>query len=69
MFGISTTNNAGISKIYAEKQVALHCLTFTQHFFLGGGDESYLCSDDVVEQNSQIWVPIDKRLPCCEKRS
>ena len=30
IFGISTSNNAGISKIYAEKQVALHSLTFTE---------------------------------------
>ena len=29
MFGISTSNNAGIWKIYAEKQVALHSLTLT----------------------------------------
>ena len=30
IFGISISNNAEISKIYAEKQVALHSLTFTQ---------------------------------------
>ena len=29
LFGISTSNNAGISKIYTEKQVVLHSLTFT----------------------------------------
>ena len=29
-FGISTSNNDGISKIYAEKQVALHSSTFTK---------------------------------------
>ena len=29
IFGISTSNNGGISKIYAERQVALHSLTFT----------------------------------------
>ena len=29
IFGISASNNVGISKIYAEKQVALHSLTFT----------------------------------------
>ena len=30
IFGVSTSNNAGISKFYAEKQAALHSLTFTQ---------------------------------------
>ena len=30
IFGISTSNNVGISKIYADKQVALHSLTFTK---------------------------------------
>ena len=30
IFGISTSNNAGIIKIYSEKQVALHSLTFTE---------------------------------------
>ena len=29
IFGISISNNDGISKIYVEKQVALHSLTFT----------------------------------------
>ena len=32
IFGISTSNYAGISKIYAEKQVALRSLTFTGRF-------------------------------------
>ena len=30
IFGISTSNTAWISKIYAEKQVTLHSLTFTK---------------------------------------
>ena len=29
IFGISTSNNAGVSKIYEEIQVVLHSLTFT----------------------------------------
>ena len=30
IFGISASNIAGITKIYAEKKVALHSLTFTK---------------------------------------
>ena len=36
IFGISTSNNVGISKIYAEKQVALHSLTFTEALIEAG---------------------------------
>ena len=43
IFGINTSNNAGLSKMYAEKQVALYSLTFTTNFSLAILSSTY-CS-------------------------